>query len=398
MNELVKLRKRISRDGQAFSYMLDYLDENGKRRRLSLNHADRRKAETERAQKEREITMGILSPAPMRLSVFLQDSLDRTGSQIRESTQSERRAAMMDFIGVVSDIDYQRVTMRHGELYRQSCLDRGNRPATVGKKLRQLKRLFQLGVNRKQLDENPFRLIELPKSPRRKVRVFSADESDRILRVAQTCLQKNDVRWDLVIAVGLTTAARRSEIFNAIWRDFDFEKLTFDVSPKDNTVETWQWLVKDNEYRSLPLTEEIIALLAEHQSRQPEGYPYVFVPPQRYDRIQELRKQGKWSLIDARLKIIHNFDRDFKRILKAANIKSGRFHDLRSTALTNWLSAGLGEFDIMRLAGHSDFKTTHQFYLSVSDDLVSRARRASGNFGARWARATLRRDKNRVFE
>jgi hypothetical protein len=31
----------------------------------------------------------------------------------------------------------------------------------------------------------------------------------------------------------------------------------------------------------------------------------------------------------------------------------------------------------MVLAGHSNFATTHEFYLAVADDLVDRARRAS---------------------
>ena len=377
MKELVRLRKRLSRNGKTFVFMLDFVDQDGKRRQVSLGHSDRRKAERQRADKERELRMDILAPSPMKLSNFLEDSLARTGSQIRESTNAERRAATMDFISVVGDINYQAVTLRHAELFRQTCLDRGNRGATVSKKLRQLKRLFQLAVNRKQLDENPIRLVELPKSPKRKIRVFAADECERILKAAQVCQQVDGVRWDLLIAIALTTGARRGEFLNSVWADIDFQKLTFDVSPKDNTAETWQWFIKDTERRTLPLTEQVVAMLAEHQSRQPEGYPYVFVPPHRYDRIQQLRKQGKWTFIDARLNVVNNFGLRFKKILKRASVKTGCFHDFRSTALTNWLAAGMSELDVMRLAGHSSFTTTHTFYLSVADDLVDRARAAS---------------------
>jgi hypothetical protein len=31
------------------------------------------------------------------------------------------------------------------------------------------------------------------------------------------------------------------------------------------------------------------------------------------------------------------------------------------------------EYDVMALAGHSDFATTHKFYLAVADDLIERA-------------------------
>ena len=45
--------------------------------------------------------------------------------------------------------------------------------------------------------------------------------------------------------------------------------------------------------------------------------------------------------------------------------------------MTNWFRQGLSENDVMTLAGHSSFATTHDFYLAVADDLVDRARQAS---------------------
>jgi len=380
--QLVRIRERASRDGKRFVYLLDYVD-HGKRRRISLGHSDRRKAEKQRADKERQLRMGI--PQSMRMNEFLEDSLNRTGNQIRMSTQEERRFACKDFISIVGDVDYRSVTLRHAELYRQTCLDRGNSPATVSKKLRQLKRLFQLAVNRKQLDENPFRFIDLPKTPKRKVRVYTIDECERILRESHKCQSR--VRWDLLILAALTTGMRRGEILNSVWGDIDFDKQTIDVSPKENTPETWQWYIKDTERRTLPLMEKVVVLLAEHQSRQPERYPYVFVPVDRYDKIQVLRGQGKWTFIDARLNMIGGFDGMFKRILRRAGIKNGRFHDLRNTALTNWLATGLTEYDVMQLAGHSSFQTTHQFYLAVGHDLIDRARAAtSKSIGENLAR------------
>lgn len=74
--------------------------------------------------------------------------------------------------------------------------------------------------------------------------------------------------------------------------------------------------------------------------------------------------------------MINNFDRKFKKIKKRAGVKGRRFHDFGNTALTNWLTNGMSEHDVMKLAGHSSFATTHQFYLAVSSDLVDRARAA----------------------
>ena len=59
---LVRLRTRSSRDGSSFTYLIDYVDENKKRRQVSLGHADKKKAERQRAQKERELRIGIVEP------------------------------------------------------------------------------------------------------------------------------------------------------------------------------------------------------------------------------------------------------------------------------------------------------------------------------------------------
>lgn len=383
--ELVRLRIRPSRDGKTFKYLLDYVDEDGKRKRVSLGHADKRKAERQKAQKERELRMGVVAVESMRLSDFLADSLSRTGSQIRESTREVFENAIQGLIAVVGNIDFSGVSLRHGETFRQGCLDHGNSPATVSKKLRALKRLFQLAVERKQLEENPLKYIKLPKSPNRKVETYTSDECERMLRAARECRVENSVQWDLLILIALTTAMRRGELLNAVWSDIDFESKVIEVTPKENTAETWEWHIKDTDRRRLPLTDEAVTMLSEHQGRQPEGYPYVFVPPCRHNRIQQLRRQGNWSLSDSRLKVINNFDRKFGKILKRAGIRKGQFHDLRRTALSNWLANGMSERDVMVLAGHSSFQTTHQFYLAVADDLVDRARQAiSQNLARTW--------------
>ena len=134
-------------------------------------------------------------------------------------------------------------------------------------------------------------------------------------------------------------------------------------------------------------------MLAELQTRQPEGYPYVFVPAGRYEHIQKLRQDGKWSVEAGRCPL-NNFTRMFKSIRMMAGIKEGTFHDLRRTCLTNWLAAGLSEFEVMNLAGHSKFETTRRFYLAVNDDLIMRARAALGassksSFGTHLARTPI---------
>ena len=382
--QLVRLWKRPSKDGRSYTYYLRYYNLENKERLQSLGHADGRKAEKQRLQKEKELRMEFCPPESLRLSEFLEDCLRRSGNQIRPSTKTEYRQAMEHFIRTIGNIDFQDVTHRHGEQFRQACLDQGNAKNTVGKKIRQLKAMFELAVHRKQLlDENPFQYVRPPKaSKNKKIRTYSDFEVDHLLRVASELQKEHVLEWDLAITLALTTGMRKGELLNATWSDIDFSEMTIEVTPKGNTDETWEWLIKDTDERTLPLTEDVLQLLIALQDRRPPHYPYVLVPPKRYDRIQLIR-QGKprgrkkvWTYEDARNSIINNFSDMFGEIKKKAGIKTGTFHDLRRTAITNWFYEGLEITEVMRLAGHSKYDTTLQYYLAVKDDLVDKARRA----------------------
>jgi hypothetical protein len=101
MNKLVRLRIRPSRDKESFRYMLDYVDHDGRRRQISLGHADKRQAERQRQEKELELRVNVVGYASMRLTDFFRDSLMRTKGQVRASTLGEAARATRDFVECV---------------------------------------------------------------------------------------------------------------------------------------------------------------------------------------------------------------------------------------------------------------------------------------------------------
>jgi len=185
MKQLVRLNKRALSEGSGFTYVLRYTDSSGRRRWETLGHSDRRKAERQRAAKEKELRMGYVKPGATGLRTFLEDSLARTGGQIRESTREDYESAMKDFIKTIGNMDFQNVTLEHGEFYRQACLDKDNTAATVQKKLREIKTIFETAVKRRQLDENPLKYIKMPKSPKKKINTYNDQECERILKAAR---------------------------------------------------------------------------------------------------------------------------------------------------------------------------------------------------------------------
>lgn len=377
MKELVRLRMRPSRDRKSFRYMLDYVDQNGKRRQVSLGHADKRQAERQRHEKELELRVNVADPVSMKLTDFFWDSLARTKGQVRATTLKETARSMNDFVACVGDIDMQEVRYEHGERFIQYCLDSGLSAGTATKKIKHLKRVFQLAEDRGQLDQHPLRKLKPPKVGKRKVRVFTDQECDDLCKAARQYEERGrPVQWELLIRMCLATGMRRGELMNTTWRDIDFASLTIEVSPKKDRQDTWEWCIKDTDRRTLPLTAELVKTLVELQVSQPEGNPYAFVPMARYELIQELRRGGQWTVEKGRSPL-SKFCHHFNKIRARAGIASGTFHDLRRTCLSNWIVQGLSLHEVKELAGHAGIETTDRFYLAVRRDVVDRARAAS---------------------
>ncbi len=276
-----------------FWYMLGYTDSDGRRRQIFLGHTDRRQAERQRQEKELELRVNVAGPVSMKLSDFFRDSLMRTNGQVRFTTLTETKRSIKDFVECVGDIDVQEVRYEHGERFIQYCLDQRLSPGTVAKKVKHLKRVFQLAEDGGQLDRHPLRRLKPPKVAKRKVRVFTDQECDELSKAARQYEEKGrPVKWELLIRMCLGTGMRRGELMNTTWRDIDFANMTVEVSPKKNRVDTWEWHTKDTDRRTLPLTADLVNLLVALQVSQPEGNPYVFVPMARYEHIQQLRRAG----------------------------------------------------------------------------------------------------------
>ena len=83
---------------------------------------------------------------------------------------------------------------------------------------------------------------------------------------------------------------RRGELLNTMWQDIDFTKKIIHICPKDDTEFTWKRQIKNTDRRDAPITKELAESLSGYRAQQPAGYPYVFVPPKRYCRIQKARR------------------------------------------------------------------------------------------------------------
>jgi integrase len=179
-----------------------------------------------------------------------------------------------------------------------------------------------------------------------------------------------DLWWKTFLSVAYTTAARTGELLNLMWTDVDFEKNRIHIAGKEADGNLRGWEPKDHEGRILPVPAEIMQLLADLQVTCAEGCPYPFIPAWRWKHIEQAQKAGTWN---DEQNLLNNLHRRFSTLRKRAGVAKCTLHDFRRSCITNW-ARELPIHVVQKLAGHSDIKTTQQYYLAVQEDDLEKAR------------------------
>jgi integrase len=226
---------------------------------------------------------------------------------------------------------------------RKGLLDGERTPSTVNRYCASLSSVFTWGVKELQwMGDNPFFKVSNFDEPEGVIRFLSDEERTALLKACQSHSQ------DLfaIVVLALSTGARRNEILTLTWKDIDLKTglLTF---PK----------TKNGSIRRVPITGLALQLVrqiaADRKLKDANGLVFP----------------GKTKPTQHKPLAIENI---FKAALKTAQIKNFRFHDLRHSAASYLVMAGVDMRTVAEILGHSDLKMT-QRYAHLSREHVSNA-------------------------
>jgi len=143
------------------------------------------------------------------------------------------------------------------------------------------------------------------------------------------------------------------------------------ISNRKGTHTLPPFTVKTKRQRIVPLSPGTIDLLTQLQEQAPEKVPYAFLTRERYERVRR-----KWAEIGEEDELwknrwlSNNVPRDFKKHCQKAGIKlTGKLciHGLRKNASQNLADAGLPVNVVQAILGHSNPRTTLQYYSQVDE-------------------------------
>jgi integrase len=231
----------------------------------------------------------------------------------------------------------------------QRLIDRGLSPRTIRYTHSVLRAAIRQAIRWRLLLQDPTEGAQLPRLGRREMHVLNAEQSRIFLEAA---LQTH---YGPVFAIALTTGMRPSEYLALKWSsDIDWDRGTVGVVRTLEKVKgSWRFAdtKRDRSRRIIKLQEWVLENLKGLQARRsrskcdtPEAADLVFTTPAGRPIHSDKLAQR------------------FKAILRRAGLPAVRLYDLRHTAATLALSAGVPPKVVAEQLGHASAAFTLDVY------------------------------------
>lgn len=212
-------------------------------------------------------------------------------------------------------------------------------------------RSFELGLkwNIAGIDRNPVKGISLGPINNARDRFLSDEEAKR-LHQAVAASQNSQLRY--IVGLLLMTGARVSELLKAEWRHVDL----------DNR----RWLIptsKTGKHRYVPLSEAAVALI----NALPRFNDCGYLLPNPVTKKPFVSIKHSWQT--AR---------------KEAGVPDVRIHDLRHSAASFMVNAGVDLYTVGKVLGHANIASTGRYSHVANDTLLKAVEAGSAKLGD-WA-------------
>jgi integrase len=209
-------------------------------------------------------------------------------------------------------------------------------PVSANRELSFLKLMLRKAVEWGEIEVNPAVTVEKFREQASRIRVLTDEEAKKLTDSAAPHLKP-------ILAVLLQTGMRKNEVLSLRWEypgwDTDKDLKSSIVSFKKRMMFIPAGFAKNHKDQEIPLSLDLLEL------------------------FRSLHEGSKSSLVFG----VKDVRRSFRTAMKAAEIKRLRVHDLRRTAASRMIKAGVDVVTVCELLGHSDLKITLRYCHSTSE-------------------------------
>jgi integrase len=227
----------------------------------------------------------------------------------------------------------------------------GLAPATVEKIRVMLSRSFELAArwNVPGAQPNPVRGIPRPKFDNRRERYLSAAEVETLRKAVAS---SPNPQLKNIVGLFLLTGARKRELLNAKWTDVDLGRKAWHIPDS-----------KTGKARYVPLSQAAIAII--EQLPKWEKCPWLIANPETRQPYVDIKRA--WDTA-----------RD------EAGLPGLRLHDLRHSAASSMINAGIDLYAVGRILGHADHQSTMRYSHLANDTLLAAVEAGAAKLNVDW--------------
>jgi integrase len=337
------------------TYHLRYRDQYGKQRQYKIGDAASISFSRARDVAQRVRSRVVTGDSPMderralrtvpTLAEFIRDTYMphiRVHRRNIQSTVSLIRLHVLPRFGAfrLDEITPRMIGEAHEEMkLRGYAMAMCNRlPVLMGIMFNLARRMKVQGAS-----SNPARSVKLFQVNNVKERFLTAEEVQRLRGVLEECPY---AQMRVIVPLLLMLGCRKRELLDAQWTHVDLERRVWHIP-----------MSKSGRARNIPLSSSAIEVFRSLERW--EGCPYVVPNP------ATLRPWG-------------NLHHQWDAIRKRAGLAGVRIHDLRHSFASNLVNSGRSIYEVGRLLGHTQVKTT-QRYAHLSDTVLMSAMEEAAN-------------------
>ncbi|GAA9439253.1 tyrosine-type recombinase/integrase [Helicobacter pylori] len=186
------------------------------------------------------------------------------------------------------------------------------------------------------IEKNPYFAITLKNAQEAKAIIpFSLEEIKLLIENAPS------LRLKAFLAVAFFTGLRTGEQLALLWEDIDFNNKTIIINKSLNELGQITSPKNKPSIREVDLLEPVEKILKELKASEPANKKFVFIDMPKRSSV---------------------FQRHFKKLLKALNLKDRKLYTTRHTFASLMLSQGEEAMWVSKTLGHKDLNTTYKTY------------------------------------
>ena len=244
------------------------------------------------------------------------------------------------------------ITIEAIDRFKNEQKKAGLENGTINRSLAKLRRMFKIAAKRGKIQFIPaFDMLPEPKGRQGFLEVADYEKLYAAL--------PEHVRP--LLAVGFNTGMRFSEILNLKW---------FQVKISEHKIELEAEDTKNSEPRVIPMIDGLPEVFEELRRKNPDA-EYVFL--RKGERIKTIIKAWRNACVRAGIRVKINGMQVTSHFEDDGTYRGFLFHDLRRSAVRNFIRAGVPRSVAMKISGHKTEEVFERYNITSEDDLQDAA-------------------------